>query len=532
MKISPLSTLFAAKAPWNPNFFGSNLAAWYDAADSRTITQSGGLVSQWNDKSGNGYHVSNATAATQPDYLATGFNGRPTLQVVGGDFLNRGTTALGRNVGGITCALVGLHPTGQTFTANANEIFISAAGNAALTRFSTSPNATAGATADRYAIAGRRLDGDSFASVSSTTDSLANRGNPWIRVAQRAYSDGVANHWTNGTQDMTNEVVGTQTAGNTSDTDSLRISIFSGANAMPTGTQLSEIVLTHSTMTTADRQKLEGYLTWKWGLSYALPNNHPYKWDTSLFGGTDLSGLDADAKTYITSVETADKQDLETGVRTAINAFVVGCKADGIWNAIEASAILAGARTLAGALQPLVGTAPTNFNFVSGDYNRATGLIGNGSTKYLNSNRAGNTEALNNQHMSVYVGTAATATNAYIGLGGDTGIYRNTTFNAIDVRSRNSSGGTTGSINSIGLMGISRSNASNFDARVDGNTVIINSASTTLNTQNTTVFARESGTSLLADARLAFYSIGEALDLALLDTRVTNLMNQINGAIP
>jgi len=40
------------------------------------------------------------------------------------------------------------------------------------------------------------------------------------------------------------------------------------------------------------------------------------------------------------------------------------------------------------------------------------------------------------------------------------------------------------------------------------------------------VFSRELG-GIPTDARLAFYSIGEALDLALLDTRVTRLMNLI-----
>jgi len=216
----------------------------------------------------------------------------------------------------------------------------------------------------------------------------------------------------------------------------------------------------------------------------------------------------------------------------AIDAFITGSKADGTWSAIKASCIMAGWNNLNGAIQPLVGTAPTNFNFVSGDYNRKTGLVGDGSTKYLDSNRAGNAEALNNQHMSVYVDTASTATNAYIGLGGDTGIYRNTALNAIDVRSRNSIGGSTGSINSIGFIGISRGNASNFDARTSGNTVIINIVSNFANPQNTTVFARQSGTSLLADARIAFYSIGEALDLALLDARVSALITAIDGAIP
>jgi hypothetical protein len=254
----------AAAGAWTPAQL-PGLALWLDANDASTITLNGSNVSQWDDKSPNGHNVSNASASTQPDYLATGFNGKPTLQSTAGDFLERGTTALGRDVGGITCAIVGLHPEGQVFAPNAAEVFISTFTISGATRFATSPNATAGATANRYSIAGRRDDADSYASASSSTDSLANRGNPWIRVAQRAYSAGVANHWTDGTQDMTNATVGAQTAGNTSNTDSLRLLIFSGAAAAPTGTQLSEIVLTHSTMTNDDRQKLEGYLAWKWG---------------------------------------------------------------------------------------------------------------------------------------------------------------------------------------------------------------------------------------------------------------------------
>jgi hypothetical protein len=34
------------------------------------------------------------------------------------------------------------------------------------------------------------------------------------------------------------------------------------------------------------------------------------------------------------------------------------------------------------------------------------------------------------------------------------------------------------------------------------------------------------------NARLAFYSIGESLDLALLDARVTDLINAFAAAIP
>jgi len=39
---------------------------WLDAADTSTITESGGAVSQWDDKSGNGYHLTQGTGAQQP----------------------------------------------------------------------------------------------------------------------------------------------------------------------------------------------------------------------------------------------------------------------------------------------------------------------------------------------------------------------------------------------------------------------------------------------------------------------------------
>ena len=85
---------------------------------------------------------------------------------------------------------------------------------------------------------------------------------------------------------------------------------------------------------------------------------------------TGMQKTDPDALAYLAEVERIDGQALESGTRNAVIAFVTGCKADGIWTAIKASCILSGARTLSGALMPLAGTAPSNFNFVSGDYNR------------------------------------------------------------------------------------------------------------------------------------------------------------------
>lgn len=49
---------------WTPAELTTTL--WLEASDSSTITETGGLVSQWDDKSGNDNHATQGTAADQP----------------------------------------------------------------------------------------------------------------------------------------------------------------------------------------------------------------------------------------------------------------------------------------------------------------------------------------------------------------------------------------------------------------------------------------------------------------------------------
>jgi len=242
--------------------------------------------------------------------------------------------------------------------------------------------------------------------------------------------------------------------------------------------------------------------------------------------------LDPDAAAYIAAVEAADGQALEDGVKDAINDFVIGCKADGIWDAIKSSAILAGARTLDGALVPLVGTAPTNNNFVSGDYNRVTGLVGNGSTKYLDSGVSPADVTLQNSaHLSVYTssapeislaGSLVTSPNSFLWVRGDGNFASN----------------SSGSVNSgltpgAGFQGTSRLSSTQIVSRANGASVTSSSSSAVPNSAKITLFVRNlNGTpGEYSDSRMAFYSIGESLDLALLDTRVSQLMTDIDAAI-
>jgi len=246
--------------------------------------------------------------------------------------------------------------------------------------------------------------------------------------------------------------------------------------------------------------------------------------------------FDDDASTYIEAVEAADTQALETGVRYAINDFVIGCKNDGIWDAIKASCILAGARTLSGALVPLVGTAPTNFNFAAGDYNRETGLKGDGSTKYLNSNRNNNADPQDSQHMVIFP-TAVNTTNAdrvYMGAGlavvGSTYFFTRTGDAVTRNRSNSAATGLTIGVANA-LIGMNRSSASQFIYRQSGASQAISSTSQTPFNANIFVYTGN-GFPAFSDARLAFYSIGESLDLAALDTRVSDLITAIGAAIP
>jgi hypothetical protein len=250
---------------------------------------------------------------------------------------------------------------------------------------------------------------------------------------------------------------------------------------------------------------------------------------------TGTQKTDPDALAYLAEVERADGQALESGVRDAVIAFVVGCKADGIWSAIKASCILAGARTFTGALVPLVGTAPTNSNFVSGDYSRKTGLVGNGSTKSLDSNRNNNADPQNSKHLALYPSSLGAVNKALMGSAfavGSSTIFRSGTSANTLFRANNQTAITeTTALNANSIVGVSRAASGSISIRYNQATFSRSSASEAP-TSGTILVFNETGASFHTDARIAFYSIGESLSLALLDARVTTLITAFGAAIP
>jgi hypothetical protein len=250
------------------------------------------------------------------------------------------------------------------------------------------------------------------------------------------------------------------------------------------------------------------------------------------------SDPDPDALAYFAAVEAADGQALESGVRDAINAFIVGCKADpspnaGVSNfqAIEASCLLMGARTLAGSLVPLKGAAPTNVGFIASQYSRTTGLVGNQSA-YLNSNRNNNADPQDNNHNALYISSIGTGV-ALMGAGViDAGT--NSFLTSRVVRNRSATGFTVASLDAPSFLGTSRNSSAAFSAKGSGSVETASLASQTPVAQDLFIFSRQTVAGVpnqTTASRICYYSIGRAVDLAALDTRITTLINAIATAL-
>jgi hypothetical protein len=273
-------------------------------------------------------------------------------------------------------------------------------------------------------------------------------------------------------------------------------------------------------------------------LAAKLPYTHPFAGGYPYRGSQRLPS-DPDALTYLAAVAAADGAPVEVGVATAVDDFFKGCKADGTFSAWKAACLLCGARTLAGALVPLAGTAPTNNNFVDADYNRETGLIGNGSTKYLDSNRAGNADGQNDSHASVYVSALPTKNARYIGVLESSPLKRTLQIGGSggnDIVAISNAGDISGLGGGYkdGFFGLSRNNATGYSASRDGVLTSFSVASASRVAGNILVFAELSDITVAAntDARLAFYSIGSAIDdLAAFNSRATALVTAIGAAL-
>lgn len=253
MIINPF--IMGGAIPWTPSLITTE--GWYDASDAATITAPDGPVSQWDDKSGKSRHL---------------VQGNPTLRLVSGSRLLNGLNVLD----GDGTQWIGLNP----FPVNADgnvSIFgvhvvdlvnhlsdavyaMDSAG--ADFKFSCSNSYSGpdfrgfiqGAWGTSFALTDFPHNGPSIYHVE-----FDKTGSGLVTARIDGISRGSATYVTNLTTSMNFTILA----------DKAAVNIIDGA--------VGEVIVVHDDLSVATRQKIEGYMAWKWNLVSNLDAEHPYK---------------------------------------------------------------------------------------------------------------------------------------------------------------------------------------------------------------------------------------------------------------
>ncbi len=246
---------------WQPTKL-SACSLWLDASDPSFVAVSGTAVTQWKDKSGSNNNTNSANGS--PQYIYASLNKRAGISfngstsyftlplVVSTDwsiFIVLTTKQTGPGSGGQWWAGAGIFDAeiGGTTT----DFGISLYGSSFATGVGNPP------TGDNTVL-------------SSTS---INTGNGFICEFIRNSTSGFFENFVNGsTQGSVNGGTGARTTS--------RI-VLGALQTLSAGNYfngyLFEIITYTSVLSTSQRQQVEGYLAWKWGLQGSLPGNHPYK---------------------------------------------------------------------------------------------------------------------------------------------------------------------------------------------------------------------------------------------------------------
>jgi hypothetical protein len=236
-----------------PKTINNSLFLWLDASDPTTVTAApvSSNVSLWNDKSGTGINFTNRFAGF-PTYVPNVLNGYNGIRVQGS------------NQGIISGAVF------PTYT-NSQISF--------------------------FGLVKGVLNGDMFISLNSfqyfalninATSIAGNLGRP---NATTTFTNSAINNTTNGGYNLleliadsngTGTIYGNGTAYQTSAITPLPYfqndSMVFTRDTLVTDNYILEVVAYRNALTALERQQVEGYIMWKWGLQNNLPLNHRYRY--------------------------------------------------------------------------------------------------------------------------------------------------------------------------------------------------------------------------------------------------------------
>jgi len=259
----------AADSAWTP--LELSPALWLDASDASTITESGGLVSQWDDKSGNGRHVEQLTGASQPAYNGT----TKAIEFDGLDDYLWNTSPFMADNGAsvyVACSLVAsasARVVGEGLSTNNDPVYSPQCGSVVASEMAW------------------------FIRKGSPRETLHDQN---IALSATGAIDGITKiyQWKDTGSVVSGRVNGGSETTSPRDSRTPNVDRFAvGALLRTSADSFAEmdvhtIIITDGTESTDDSQKLEGWVAWTFNLMHMLPIDHPYRWDGTLFGGDVL----------------------------------------------------------------------------------------------------------------------------------------------------------------------------------------------------------------------------------------------------
>jgi hypothetical protein len=240
-------------ALWTPAQIST--ALWLDASDSSTITTVSGAVSQWNDKSGNSRNAAEAT--NRPALTSNALNSK---NVVTFDGINDQLTI------------------NSSFLATTNLLIVCVAkdNNGGQGAVITSKNPLYDRSPNLGVTTGRTFEFDPGIGNGAEDFFLSSAitGASWRIVAGQILSSNSSLLAVDGTVESSSNAL--ITFANLVTTTALG-KYRTGSDPNFGAFDLAEIVVLTAGSTLDARQRIEGYLAHKWGLTANLPNDHPYK---------------------------------------------------------------------------------------------------------------------------------------------------------------------------------------------------------------------------------------------------------------
>ena len=247
--------------PWDPSQL-SALAGWYKA-DSLTGVNDGDPVSSLSDSSGTGNNLTVHDANNTPVVRTGALNGLNIIEWRGSSTTLRNIgSSVFQNVSGISRAIVYRQP--DTAVINADSVSETNLSDQRFFHQLTYVGLLRHRTARRFA--------DSFNPPLGISYGAATANTWYIQADFADFSVPSASGALNGVLSGSHTV----TSGNTT-TNATTVSLGGIQSGVAYDVDIAESIYVNSAITTAEREKLEGYFAHKWGLTGNLPVSHPYK---------------------------------------------------------------------------------------------------------------------------------------------------------------------------------------------------------------------------------------------------------------